>query len=413
MVRKLLTGNAAAAWGARLAEVDYVPAFPITPQTEIIESLAAWFDQGEMQGKFVTLDSEHSMLTAAGAAAATGVRVFTATSSQGLVYGMEALYTIAGWRVPTVLVNVSRGLSAPITLGPDHNDVLAARDTGFVQIHAETCQEVLDSILMAYRIAEDPRVSLPVLVNLDGFFLSFTREPVEIPDLEQVRRFLPPFQPKHPVFRASQPVAQGVAVLDGPTYSYFRYQMHRAVENARVVHGEAANDFQRIFGRRYAGLESFHIDDSDTVLVMAGSFATQGKAAVNRARANGQRVGLLRQRLVRPHPRQEFAAALSGKRAVGVLDQNISPGLGGILYHELAASLATADQPPPVFRSFIAGLGGKDITQTEFDHILDVLKSANPNDATPESELLMTDSQWRQVRSHLATAGKPLEEAPS
>ncbi|HVX62444.1 MAG TPA: hypothetical protein VHC19_17630, partial [Pirellulales bacterium] len=149
MVKKLLTGNAAAAWGARLAGIDYVPAFPITPQTEIIETLACWFDAGEMQGKFVTLDSEHSMIMAAGAAAAAGVRVFTATSSQGLLYAMEALYTISGWRVPLVLVNVSRALSSPITLGPDHNDILAARDAGFVQLHCESCQEVLDSILMA------------------------------------------------------------------------------------------------------------------------------------------------------------------------------------------------------------------------------------------------------------------------
>ncbi|MBI1902386.1 MAG: pyruvate synthase, partial [Planctomycetia bacterium] len=235
MVKKMLSGNAVAAWGARLAEVDYVPAFPITPQTEIIESLAEWIGRGQMRGKFVTLDSEHSMLTAAGAAAATGVRVFTATSSQGLVFAMETLYTVSGWRVPLVLVNVSRGLASPITLGPDHNDVLAARDSGFVQIHAETCQEVVDSILMGYRIAEDARVSLPVLVNLDGFFLSFTREPVELPEQERVRRFLPAFRPAHPGFRASRPVAQGVAALDGPTYSYFRYQMQRAMEQAREV----------------------------------------------------------------------------------------------------------------------------------------------------------------------------------
>ncbi|MEQ1826216.1 MAG: pyruvate ferredoxin oxidoreductase, partial [Pirellula sp.] len=145
MVRKMLTGNAAAAWGARLAQIDYVPAFPITPQTEIIEILSEWFDRGDVQGRFVMLDSEHSMITAAGAAAATGVRTFTATSSQGLLYAMEALYTVSGWRVPFVLVNVSRGISAPITLGPDHNDVLAARDAGFIQLHTETCQEVLDS----------------------------------------------------------------------------------------------------------------------------------------------------------------------------------------------------------------------------------------------------------------------------
>src|SRR5215831_17121240 len=178
----LLTGNAAAAWGARLADVDYVPAFPITPQTEIIELLAQWSAEGVSPARFVTMDSEHSMLTAAGAAAAAGARVFTATSSQGLLYGFEMLYTIAGWRVPLVLVNVSRGLSSPITLEADHNDILAARDSGFMQIHTETCQEVVDTILMAYRLAEDRRVMLPVLVNLDGFTLSFTREPVLLPD---------------------------------------------------------------------------------------------------------------------------------------------------------------------------------------------------------------------------------------
>jgi pyruvate ferredoxin oxidoreductase alpha subunit len=168
LTRQLLTGNAAAAWGARLADVDYVPAFPLTPQTEIIETLAAWFASGEVPGRMVTLESEHSMITAAAAAAATGVRVFTATSSQGLLYAMEMIFTVAGWRVPFVLVNVSRALASPITLEPDHTDVLAARDSGFLQIHCATCQEVLDSVLLAYRLAEDWRVRLPVIVNLDG-----------------------------------------------------------------------------------------------------------------------------------------------------------------------------------------------------------------------------------------------------
>ncbi|MBI4384083.1 MAG: pyruvate synthase, partial [Nitrospinae bacterium] len=176
----LLTGNKAAAWGARLADVDYVPAFPITPQTEIVETLAKWFASGAMQGKFTNMDSEHSMFAAAAAAAASGARVFTATSSQGLLYGLEVLYTVTGWRVPFVFANVSRALATPITLEPDHNDVLSARDCGLVQLHAETCQEIMDFILLGYRIAEDRRVCLPVLVNLDGFYLSFTREPVVI-----------------------------------------------------------------------------------------------------------------------------------------------------------------------------------------------------------------------------------------
>jgi pyruvate ferredoxin oxidoreductase alpha subunit len=411
MVRKLLTGNAAAAWAARLADVDYVPAFPITPQTEIIESLSAWFDGGEMTGKFVTLDSEHSMITAAGAAAATGVRVFTATSSQGLVYAMEALYTVSGWRVPLVLVNVSRGLSSPITLGPDHNDVLAARDAGFVQLHAETCQEVLDSVLMAYRIAEDARVCLPVIVNLDGFYLSFTREPVEIPSSEQVHEYLPEFRPKHPPFRASFPIAQGVAVLDSSSYSYFRYQMHRAMENVFAVHAEAAADFQRIFQRRYDTLDAYRLDDADIAIVMAGSFATKGKSAVDRWRGQGHRVGLLRPRLIRPQPADDLVHALRGRSAVGVIDQNLSPGAGGILYQELAAALATATQRPTILRSFIGGLGGKDISQGELDHVLKMLTESAPTDGPVQPELLFTEQDRQQVQQRLATAGKPVEVA--
>lgn len=413
MVKKMLTGNAAAAWGARLAKVEYVPAFPITPQTEIIESLANWFANGELQGKFVTLDSEHSMITAAGAAAATGVRTFTATSSQGLIYGMEALYTVSGWRMPFVLVNVSRGLSSPITLGPDHNDVLAARDTGFVQIHAETCQEVLDSVLMAFRIAEDPRVSLPVLVNLDGFFLSFTREPVEIPGPKQVREILPDFKPHHPVFDATHSVAQGVAVLDGTAYSYFRYQMHRAVENVLEVHTEVSEEFYRLFGRRYSAFEEYCMEDAEVVLVMTGSFSTKGKAAVNRWRHQGLKVGLLRLRLIRPRPTAALAEALSGRKAVAVIDQNISPGLGGILYQEVAAVLASMADRPGTVRSFIGGLGGKDISQAEFDRVLEALNEGPVEDPRSQPELLFTVSDWEQVRKVVGRAGKPVEEVTS
>jgi pyruvate ferredoxin oxidoreductase alpha subunit len=243
MTRKLITGNGAAAWAARLAGVDYVPAFPITPQTEIIETIASWTDGKEMDATMVTMESEHSMITAAGAAAATGVRVFTATSSQGLLYAMEMLYTVAGWRVPFVLVNVSRALASPVTLEPDHNDVLAARDSGFLQLHCSTCQEVLDGVLLAYRLAEDRRVRLPVIVNLDGFYLSFTREPVEIPDAETVRRFLPPFAPGGTGFRASAPVSQAVAVLGGGPYSYFRYETHLAISTGKggVLFAEIAS----------------------------------------------------------------------------------------------------------------------------------------------------------------------------
>ncbi|HBE93150.1 MAG TPA: pyruvate synthase, partial [Gammaproteobacteria bacterium] len=284
MKRILLTGNGAAAWGARLATVDYVPAFPITPQTEIIETLANWIDAGEMAGRLVTMESEHSMITAAGSAAATGVRVFSATSSQGLLYAMEMLYTVSGWRAPFVLVNVSRGLSAPITLEPDHNDILAARDSGCLQIHCASCQEVLDSTLMAYRLAEDERVRLPVIVNLDGFYLSFTREPVEIPDADAARQFVGSFDAENIRFRASAPESQAVAVLGGGPYSYFRYETHLAAMNGLAVYDEIAEEFSECFGRKHEAVEAYRADDADYLFVMMGSFATKAREAVDRLR---------------------------------------------------------------------------------------------------------------------------------
>ncbi|HLH30660.1 MAG TPA: pyruvate synthase, partial [Terriglobia bacterium] len=358
-----------------------------------------------MSARYVNMDSEHSMLTAAGAAAATGARVFTATSSQGLLYGFELLYTTAGWRVPLVLVNVSRGLASPITLEPDHNDVLAARDSGFLQIHAETCQEVLDSILMAYRISEDSRVLLPMIVNLDGFYLSFTREPVLLPDTDRVRAFLPAYNPQHAAFRVAKPMAQGIAVLGGGIYSYFRYQMQLAAANALVVHEEAAAAFQAIFGRRYGLVDEYQMDDADYVLVMSNSFATKGRAAVDRFREKGRRVGLLRLRVVRPFPAAAIAAALCGRKAVAVIDQNLSVGFGGITYGEIASALY-AERNRPLLLSFIGALGGKDITTAEFDHILEDMQSAAATGRVPAPQLLYTDRDDAQMKGFLRLAGK-------
>lgn len=401
----LLTGNAAAAWGARLADVDYIPAFPITPQTEIIELLAQWCAEGSMPARFVTMDSEHSMFTAAGAAAATGARVFTASSSQGLLYGFEMLYTIAGWRVPLVAVNVSRGLASPITLEADHNDILAARDSGFVQIHTETCQEVVDTILMAYRLAEDQRVMLPVLVNLDGFTLSFTREPVALPEAGAVAEFLPTYQPDHAYIRGDHPMAQGTAVLGGAIYSYFRYQQHLAQHNALAVLQEVADTFAACCGRYYGLVEPFQLDDADYVLVMSNAFATKGKAAVQRLRARGVKAGLLRLRVLRPFPTAAIVSALAGRRAVAVIDQNLAPGLGGITYQEIAAALYDQTYRPTLL-SVIGGLGGKDISEAEFDVVFDDLQRAAAGQRVPSPRLLYTQPEQERMHTLLDIAGK-------
>ncbi len=403
MSRELLTGNGAAAWGARLAEVDYVPAFPITPQTEIIERLAAWIEAGELAARTVTLESEHSMITAAGAAAATGVRVFTATSSQGLLYGMEMLYAVAGWRAPFVLVNVSRGLAAPVTLGSDHNDVLAARDTGFLQIHCASCQEVQDGVLLGYRLAEHPRVRLPAIVNLDGFTLSFTREPVEIPRPEDARRFLPPFEPGSIRFRASEPISQAVAVLGGGPYSYFRYQVHRAAEAARVAWEEVADDFERVFGRRPHAVERYRMDDAELAFVVLGALATSARDAVDRLRESGWRIGLVRPRLVRPWPAESLREALAGVRGVAVVDQNLSMGHGGVLHAELASALYGLPSPPTLV-SFVGGLGGREISPEDFCEMAAATREAARTGRAPAPRLLYTEDELREVRKLQAIA---------
>lgn len=398
MTRMLLTGNAAAAWGARLAQVDYVPAFPITPQTEIIETVARWCRNGETAAKLVMMDSEHSMLAAAAGAAASGVRVFTATSSQGLLYGFEMLYAMAGLRLPLVLVNVSRALAHPITLEPDHNDVLSARDTGFLQFHCETAQEVLDAILIGYRLAEQERVLLPAIVNLDGFYLSFTREPVEVPEPEQAEGFLPPFAPAYPVLSGKDPVALGAAVLDSSLYSYFKHQMHHGAEQALALYPGVAEEFAEHFGRRHRIIEEFMLDDADYVFVMTNSFASTGKAEIKRMRNAGKKVGLARLHMVRPFPHEELQRVLRGRKGVAVVDQNISVGKGGILFSEIASALYGLGDRPPILLSFIGGLGGRRFRPGEFDSIL--VKLQKPPETPAEMarpQLLFSGEECRQV----------------
>lgn len=404
MTRKLLTGNGAAAWGARLAQSDYIPAFPITPQTEIIENISIWIDNGEMDARMVTLESEHSMITAAGSAATSGVRVFTATSSQGLLYGMEMIYTVAGWRAPFVMVNVSRGLSSPITLGSDHNDIMAARDSGFLQIHCATCQEIIDSVLMAYRLAEHKDIRVPAIVNLDGFYLSFTREPVELPDAEKAAAFVGEFDPENLQFKGSASLSQAMAVLGGSPYSYFRYESHLAVQRALSVYDEIADEFADTFGRRYDIIDNYQMDDAEYVFVMIGSFATKAHDAVDSLRKAGWKVGLARLRIFRPFPQEKIRQLLKGRRAVAVIDQNISMGMGGVLHSEFASALYGMKDAPGVLASFIGGLGGRDISQQEFFEMMNEIKQACDKGKSPPPRLLYTQNELTEIRNLQAIA---------
>ena len=318
---------------------------------------------------------------------------------------MEMLYTVSGWRAPFVLVNVSRGLSSPITLEPDHNDILAARDSGFLQIHCASCQEVLDSTLIAYRLAEDERVRLPVIVNLDGFYLSFTREPVEIPDADAARQFVGSFDPENIRFRASAPESQAVAVLGGGPYSYFRYETHLAAMNGLAVYDEIAEEFHQHFGRRHDAVEAYRVDDADYLFRHDGLLCQQGQGG--RGSAARSRLG--------DWPRQAAPAASiagrdfcsscwpAGKEWPSLI--RIYPW-AWVVYctAELASVLYGRNDAPPVLASFIGGLGGRDISTEEFFEIAQVLRQAVESGQTPPPRLLYTETELREVRKLQAIA---------
>ena len=372
-MREFFTGNEAAAWAARLARAQYIPCYPITPQTEIIETLAQWLADGLMDADFCSMDSEHSVLSAAIGASAAGARVFTATSSQGLELMHEMLYIASGLRLPIVMANCSRGLSAPITLLPDHNDYLSVRDTGWIMMNAQNNQEVLDSMVMAFKISEDKNVLLPSLVNLDGFILSYTMEPTIVPEQSMVDKFLPPYRPTHAFFDPERPMVQGVAVLNPDDYTYFRKQLHKAQLNAKEVIERVCGEWKKLTGRHYGLVEEFMMEGADMALVIQGSISTTAKEAVKDMRKKGTKIGLLRIRVFRPFPKQEIAKSLSKLDGVAVVDKNLAPGLGGIAHPEIKECLYDAKERP-IVSSFVAGLGGKPESVKQFAEITDALK---------------------------------------
>lgn len=386
----MVTGNMAAAWGVRSSNVDYVCGYPITPQSEIVETLARWVNSGEMKAKFTNFDSEHSMLAAAGAASLTGARTFTATASQGMLYGLEMLYSIAGWRAPLVLVNVSRGVGMPMILQVEHGDVLAARDSGFVQLHAETCQDVLDFVLLGYRIGEDRRVMLPVIVNMDGFVLSFARENVEIPGASAVSEFLPEYEHPTPLpGDGNRHIAFGPTTTDGFVYTYFKYQLHLASLEAEKVFNESAKDFLEIFGREHRAVETFMTDGADTVFVVTNSYSSIVRSGVMALRKEGERVGMLKINMLRPFPREEVARALGSARAVAVYEQNLAPGRGGIIYPEVVEALYHLPGRPEVVRSFVGGLGGTQLGLSEMRLMLKKCREPGARSGEPPGPILL------------------------
>lgn len=361
MVKKIMTGNVAAAWGARLSRAEVIAAYPITPQTIIVEKLAQFVSDGELKAEYLHVESEHSAMAACIAASHTGARTFTATSSQGLVLMHELLHWASGARAPIVMANVNRALAPPWNVWVEHTDMISQRDTGWIQFYAESNQEVLDTIIICYKLCEDKDIQLPAMIGLDAFYLSHTSEIVDIPDQEFVDKFLPQYESAYPL-DIDNPTSIGSLSMPHQWYPEFRYKIHEAMKRVIPKLNQIEEDFYKEFGRRYTGpLEHYNTDDAEVILIVSGAAAGTVKETVDILRKKGLKVGIIRLRMFRPFPSEELIKALSKVSFVGVLDRSFSFGHEGAIFSELKASLY-GEKNAPMIKNFILGIGGRDIT---------------------------------------------------
>ncbi|MCD6428329.1 MAG: pyruvate ferredoxin oxidoreductase, partial [Desulfurococcales archaeon] len=339
VVIKPLTGNYAVAWAVKLARVKVVSAYPITPQTTIVEKISEFVEKGEMDAKMIRVESEHSALAAVYGAASGGVRAFTATSSHGLMYMSEMLWWVAGARVPLVMAIVTRTMGPPWNIWTDHSDFLSQRDTGWLMMFAEHNQEVLDSIIQLFKITEDPRVFLPGMVALDAFILSHTTEPVDIPDQSLVDSFLPERRQPY-VFRAGEPITMGNIPSNLREHMKMRWDIHESLEAAKKVIAEVDQEWSKLTGRSYGGLvDCYKCSDAKYFIVGAGAWVGDMREAIELLRSEGYKVGLVKMRCVRPFPSEELATVLRNAKGVIVFDRAVSPGSAGPIYLDTVTHL--------------------------------------------------------------------------
>ncbi|NPA94272.1 MAG: pyruvate ferredoxin oxidoreductase [Thermodesulfobacteria bacterium] len=352
-----------------LARAEVIPAYPITPQTHIVEHLSEMVANGELDAEFVPVESEHAAMSCCCGSIAAGARTFTSTSSQGLALMSEILYIPSTMRLPIVMVVANRAMSAPISIWNDHQDVMVQRDTGWIQTFAENGQEAVDLTLHAFRVAEDRNVSLPMMVNIDGFTLSHVIEPIELPDQEEVDKFLPPFKPRYKL-DPRRPITMGPVGIP-EVYTEAKVAHDMAMKKAKRYILKAWDEFAEIFGRKYNPVESYRTEDAEILLVTMGSISETAMTAVDAMRDAGQKVGLLRIRLWRPFPGQEFRKAVGKAKVLAVVDRCLPPGaLCGPVGAELRSLFYKIPGSPKIF-SFVAGLGGRDVTVERFEEIVD------------------------------------------
>jgi pyruvate/2-oxoacid:ferredoxin oxidoreductase alpha subunit len=373
VTRVLLTGNHAVAWGARLARPKVIPVYPITPQTPVLELLTEFQAAGELDAEMLTPESEHSVMAACIPASLAGVRVFTATASQGLLLMHELLHYASGARAPIVMANVNRTVASPWGFWPDQTDSLAQRDTGWIQLYVESAQEALDSTIQAFRIAES--LLLPVMVNLDAFYVSHALEPVAVPAQALVDDYLPAYAPPH--FLDPERGESWGNVVSQEMYCRHRRCIGDAMDSAPAAAAEADREWQRRTGRGWGVLERYRCEDADLVVASLGSMCGTAREAVDHLRAAGHAAGLLKIRLFRPFPAAALREALAGVRDVLVLDRNFSPGAGGVLHQELRAALYGTPAAPRV-HGRLAGVGGMNVPPEKIAELALAVRAREP-----------------------------------
>ncbi len=374
--RMLLTGNHAVAWAARLARPKVVPVYPITPQTPVLEKITEFQAAGQFDAEVITPESEHSVMAACIPASLAGVRVFTATASQGLLLMHELLHYASGARAPIVMANVNRTVASPWAFWPDQTDSLAQRDTGWVQYYTESAQESLDTVLQAFRVAED--VLLPVMVNHDAFYVSHALEPVLVPAQALVDDYLPPYAPPHRLDTAKAESWGNVVTQD--MFYRHRQALADAMRRVPAVAQAADRAWGERTGRRWDIVERYRCEGATTIVVTMGSMCGTVREAVDALRGDGGAVGLVKVRLFRPFPAAELRTALAGARDVLVLDRNYSPGHGGVLHQEVRAALCGAAAPR--VHGYLAGVGGVNVPVGK---IVEFVARARAGEPSPES----------------------------
>jgi len=369
----LLTGNHAAAYGAMRARPRIVPIYPITPQTPIAEKISELQLSGEFEVDLMTVESEHSAMSACITASLTGARVFTATASQGLLLMHEMLHFAAGARRPIVMVNVNRTVAAPWGFWPDQTDSLSQRDTGWIQYYTEDGQESLDTIIQAYKVAE--QIGLPVMVVHEAFYISHSMEPVVVPGQAAVDNYLPAFRPKDRLdWREGRswgnPVTQQL-------YFKHRKSMDESLRMVPEMAIRADAEYEEAFGRGYGIVERYRVEDADVAVVAFGSMAGTARQAVDEERAAGHKVGLIKVRLFRPFPVYAIREAVAGIPRLAVIERNYMPGVGGCLHHEVRAALFGVPNPPLV-HGYLAGVGGVNVPVRKIREVADLARNDNP-----------------------------------